>query len=551
MLLQFQSHDDLPDCMFPKMQNSNTHQINSTLEMGSLYNFVGLKKKEDPKNSRNNRARRSAGGGNRLGFSRDNNLNANNNKENNENQDGANKLTTGDKAANTLIGLVTAVKRLTVNYQETNGMYLPGYVNDVGFAGSLKPTAGFTFGSQADVREIAARNGWLTLYQEFNEQYTENEMRTLTLQAQLDLIPDLTIDLNANRTYSETYTENYRINQQDLQYRSLTPNTYGSFSITNLMIGTAFGESTQEFSETFETFRDNRLTVANRLAQEAGIDTSNPDNLDEDGYPSGFGRDSQAVLLPSFLSAYAGQSPDKVGLGFRKSTPLPNWNVKYTGLMRLNWFKDKFKRFSLQHGYTSIYNVNQFQTNLDYNRNAPLSETNRDQSGNFKNEYLISTVNLVEQFSPLIKIDMELKSSVKILAEIKKDRALSLSFDNNLLTEVQGNQYTLGLGYRVKDLKIATRLAGQRRILSSDLNFKADLSFRRNETIIRYLDVNDSQTTAGQDLWTINFTTDYALSKNLTAIFYYDHTFSEYAISTAFPQTTIRSGITLRYNFGN
>ncbi len=219
--------------------------------------------------------------------------------------------------------------------------------------------------------------------------------------------------------------------------------------------------------------------------------------------------------------------------------------------MRIGWFKVRFRRFSLQHGYSSIYNVNQFQSNLDYNRNAPYSELNKDQSGNFKNEYLISTVNLVEQFSPLIKVDMELKSSVKILAEIRKDRALSLSFDNNLLTEVQGDQYTLGLGYRVKDLKIATRIAGQPRILSSDLNFKADVSLRRNETIIRYLDLNNSQTTAGQDIWTINFTADYALSKNLTAIFYYDHSFSEYAISTAFPQTTIRSGITLRYNFGN
>ena len=40
-------------------------------------------------------------------------------------------------------------------------------------------------------------------------------------------------------------------------------------------------------------------------------------------------------------------------------------------------------------------------------------------------------------------------------------------------------------------------------------------------------------------------------SKNLTAIFYYDHSFSKAVISTAFPITNIRSGFTLRYNFGN
>ena len=31
-----------------------------------------------------------------------------------------------------------------------------------------------------------------------------------------------------------------------------------------------------------------------------------------------------------------------------------------------------------------------------------------------------------------------MKNSFKMLAEMKKDRALSMSFDNNLLTEVQG-----------------------------------------------------------------------------------------------------------------
>ena len=100
-------------------------------------------------------------------------------------------------------------------------------------------------------------------------------------------------------------------------------------------------------------------------------------------------------------------------------------------------------------------------------------------------------------------------------------------------------------------MKIVTALGGRRRVLSSDLNFKADVSYRRNKTIVRYLDLSNNQVIAGQDIWSINFVTDYAITRNLTALFYYEHTFSEYAVSTAFPQTTIRSGITLRYNFGN
>ena len=153
----------------------------------------------------------------------------------------------------------------------------------------------------------------------------------------------------------------------------------------------------------------------------------------------------------------------------------------------------------------------------------------------------------------MVKIDFETKSSLKISTEIRKDRALSFSFDNNLLTEVQGNEFVVGLGYRFKDIQFKTRLggSGRKRIIKSDLNFKADFSLRRNETLVRYLDVNNSQVTAGQDIYSIRLTSDYALSKNLTALFYYDHSFSEFAVSTAYPQTNIRSGFTLRYNFGN
>ena len=80
---------------------------------------------------------------------------------------------------------------------------------------------------------------------------------------------------------------------------------------------------------------------------------------------------------------------------------------------------------------------------------------------------------------------------------------------------------------------------------------RVNISIRENKTIIRYLDLENNQVTAGQTVLGLKYTADYAFSKNLTGIFYFDYTFSEYAISTAFPQTTIRSGLTLRYNFGN
>ena len=150
-----------------------------------------------------------------------------------------------------------------------------------------------------------------------------------------------------------------------------------------------------------------------------------------------------------------------------------------------------------------------------------------------------------------MKLDFEMQNSVKIMAEVKKDRILSLSFDNNLLTEIKGHEYILGLGYRIKNVRIRSKMAGPTQIITADLNMMADISVRDNKTIIRYLDLEDNQVTSGQTIWGVKYKADYAFSKNLTGIFYFDYTFSDYAISTAFPQTTIRSGITLRYNFGN
>lgn len=524
----FKTIEGVPD-LGNSVQNASVHQLNANMDMTTLYKYLGL----TPRRGTPATVRERSAAVPTLGQ----------NQQQKPTESPA--LSSGDKTYNTLIGFATAIQRLQVTYRKNEGIFLPGYTPDIGFMGTLKPTTGFTFGRQEDVRQIAARRGWLTLFQEFNQQYTSVQNEQLDMQASLNLIPELTIDLSANKIFSETYSENYRVLPGEMQYQSLNPYTFGNFTISTILIKTAFSPNNPAFSETFQEFRDNRLEVARRLAAENGFD---PNVTDEEGFPIGYGKSSQAVLMPAFIAAYTGGDAGSVKTGPFRSFPVPNWDIKYTGFMRLAFFKKNFRRFSLNHGYRAGYTINQFQTNLDYDAQDPYQF---NQANNFKSRLLFSNINLTEVFSPLIRVDLETNDAIRVLAEIRKDRALSLSFDNNLLTEVKGNEYIIGLGYRIKDLRIGTNFGGRQRILSSDLNFKADVAYRKNINIIRYLDLESSQTIAGQDLWAINFTADYALSKNLTALFYYDHTFSEYAVSTAFPQTTIRSGVTLRYNFGN
>ncbi|MCX2681802.1 cell surface protein SprA [Galbibacter sp. EGI 63066] len=505
------------------IQNASTHNLNGALSMDKLYGYLGLKRKTGESGQASRGTLPIADPDQQAPV-----------EEQPEKNYGA---------YNTLIGLATMVKRINVSYSDNSGKVLPGYTESIGFIGTLRPTWGFVFGSQSDVRFEAAQKGWLTTFPEFNQQYMSRKATQLNISANIEPFRDLTIDLVADRQYSESYAENYRIEDLNadgiMDYNPLIQNKYGDFSISSMMLKTAFDRSEEATSETFDEFSKNRIIIAQRLAGQ-------PENPNATEYPEGYGATNQAVLLPAFVAAYTGQSASSVSLDAFRDVPIPNWTMKYTGLMRLQWFKDHFRRFSLAHGYRSSYSINNFRSNLEYGNGTEF-----DQAGNFKNQILFTNATLVEQFNPLIRVDFEMNNSFSMLAELRKDRALSLSFDNNLLTEMSGNEYIVGLGYRIPDIRFVSYLGGNRTVLKGDLNLKADLSLRDNITVIRNLDINTNQVTAGQNIWALKFTADYALTKNLSTLFFYDHTFSKFKVSTAFPQTTIRTGFTLRYNFGN
>ncbi len=514
------------------IQNASSHKLNTTFSMESFYKYIGLGKKTIAP------AKPAA-----------------------MPKPGEKIANTKPQAAQTtnvflegLKGVITSVKNIQINYTQNEGTLLPGFLPGLGFFGSTKPSLGFVFGAQDDVRYEAAKRGWLTSYQNFNQNYTQVVTKTLDFTANMDLFPDFKIDLTANRTFAQNYSEQYDVSDDGF-YNSRSPYTTGNFAISTVMLKSSFKKSDENGSSAFDEFRSNRLTIANRLATLKGIDITVPANLDADGYPLGYSKNSQAVLIPSLLAAYTGLYSTKMGetakdisLEAFRNIPIPNWTMKYSGLMRYQFFKDTFKRFTIQHAYRASYTINSFRSNFEYDKDPGGKDTN----GNFYNKIVIGNINLVEQFNPLIRFDFEMKNSFKFLAEMKKDRSLSMSFDNNLLTEVQGKEFIVGLGYRFKDVIFSSKLADNPTgIIKSDLNVKIDFSYRNNKTIVRNLDYNNNQLGGGQNIWSAKLTADYSLSKNLTAIFFYDHSFSKPVISTSFPLTNIRTGFTMRYNFGN
>jgi cell surface protein SprA len=118
---------------------------------------------------------------------------------------------------------------------------------------------------------------------------------------------------------------------------SLSPYTYGLFFHFNGSDKNIVLTSDEVSSAAFDDFRANRLIVANRLAAERGIDVNNPSNIDADGYPLDLGKIIAVLPIPEVMRQ-----------GFLRdfrSVPIPNWAVKYNGLMRYDLFKRNFKIF--------------------------------------------------------------------------------------------------------------------------------------------------------------------------------------------------------------
>jgi cell surface protein SprA len=493
------------------VQNANTHNLNTTWSFDKIYKAINFEKLLLTKAQRKN-----AKAGNRARIRPSKNL------------------PLGKKILKGTWDIITSVKQGKISYTENNGQFLQGYNQGIGFLGGA-PTA-FAFGSQVDFRNTALENGWLisrnTGDEYFNKTYSRTSYNKLDYTFTLKPINDLNIDVRGNKIKTRDISQQLDLITGNNTLENTPIFETGNFSSSHSMLSTAFKDG----DALFQTMKDYRATVANRLSNETGAPIS------------GFGENSQQVLLPAFMAAYSGKNPNKVNTGLFRNIPIPNWTLRYSGLMKFNWFKKNFSNFIVSHGYKSSYTISSFTNNLQYDANNPFANTNA--AGNYEVDRLISSATLVDEFSPLIKVDMKMKNSFSFRGEVKRDRTLTMNFNNSTLTDIAGTEYIFGLGYVFKNVKMNTRFTGKKTTLKGDINLRADVSLRDNITQIRYIDEDNNQISGGQRLFSIKFTADYILSRSLTASFYYNHQTSEYAISTTFPRQAINGGFNIVYNLG-
>ena len=270
-------------------------------------------------------------------------------------------------------------------------------------------------------------------------------------------------------------------------------------------------------------------------------------------FPYGYNSSSQQVLLSAFLATYMGKDAKSIQLSPFFKFPLPNWSINYNGLSKIKWLQKWFTNVAMSHRYASTYTVGNFYTDprianvaaYDYGVETILN----DISGNFIPKESIEQVQLTEQFSPLIKIDMQMVNNIQANFEIRKNRTLSMSFANNQLTETVRDAIVVGLGYRFKDVAFSLKTSDKTINLKSDVIVRADITRNINKTVLRQVDQNVSQISAGSEVWTIGISGEYALTTNLTLRAFFESTINTPYISTSYPNSPTKGGITARFSF--
>jgi cell surface protein SprA len=256
---------------------------------------------------------------------------------------------------------------------------------------------------------------------------------------------------------------------------------------------------------------------------------------------------SQDVLIPSFIAAYAKQSPDKVYLGYFPKIPLPNWKITYDGLTKIKFLGKVLKTAILSHSYRSVYTINSYQSNLYY-----LSDSlgNADgmylASNSFYPKFDLAQVTIQEQFAPLVGIDLTWNNSLLTRFEFRKSRTLTFSMSNKQLTDLSTDEYIVGLGYKIKNVSFTVSSVGgggKKTRMNSDLDIKVDFSIRNNRTVLRRIDQDIDQVSSGMRVISINTSIDYMLSKSVTLRLFFDKIMNNPFVSNQYKNSTTKGGI--------
>lgn len=280
--------------------------------------------------------------------------------------------------------LLTSIKQANLTYATVSNTRLPGYIDSTQAIGqnfrSMQPGFDFITGYQPDTNWLnkKARQGVITQDTNFNYLFTQRYDQRITASITLQPVTDLNITVDIRKTFNKDFSESFRFidtsGGTNRSFQHLTPYATGGFDISFIAFKTMFEKfNPNQVSQTFKKFEANRIILSERLGK------LNPYSQVQgaDGYYKGYSKYAVDVLIPSFISAYTGQDPNKVGLikqdnnatktnPFRAIMPKPNWRIDYNGLSKIKGLQKIFTSVNITHAYNASLSMNGFTSALLY-----------------------------------------------------------------------------------------------------------------------------------------------------------------------------------------
>jgi cell surface protein SprA len=479
-----------------------------------------------------------------------------------ENKKNNNAEPTWSSGTRVLGNLLTSIKNININYTESYNSRIPGFTDSPRYVGnnwgSLAPGLSYAFGQQPDIRwlQSAAKSGWITRDTNFNFMFTQSYKQELKIEAGIQPLRDFNVDLSITRSLSKNYTSLFKDTTGLGNFGNLTPYTAGGFEISFISFQTLFQKySATAPSDAFIQFEKNRLSLSERLGRE------NPytDNIrQEDGFYRGYGKYAQDVLIPSFIAAYTGQSPGKVGTvmqrsgrinenPFKRFMPKPNWRVTYNGLTRLPFIEKNFTNFSITHGYNGSLSANNFASALLFADAQGIGFPSfiDTVSRNYVPFFLVPNITISEKFAPLFGLDVQLVNQVSLRFEYGRSRTVSLSLVDYQVSEVRSSDITFGAGWRKRGLKLPFKIPFTKgaKKLENDLSIRMDVTYRDNAISNNILDQKSSIPTGGQKVLSLNPSIDYVLNNRIRLRLFMEQTRVVGYIATPPPVVNTRAGL--------
>lgn len=438
-----------------------------------------------------------------------------------------------------LLNLLTSVKDINGAYTRVDNTFLPGYLPKTNMLGydfdHRAPGWSFLLGSQQDIRNHAARNGWITQDTLQNQLYMNARTEDLSLRAMTEPIRGLRIEFSAIKLNSRNYTTSFQYNTEQGDYISATPFTHGTFSISYLTLGTSFMNQ----NDLFRKFEANRRVISERLGQ------LNPNSTgQEDGYAEGYGKNSQDVVVTAFLATYSGEDATSFGIRQFPKIPIPNWRLSFAGLGELPFFKEFITSFNINHAYNNQYSVSGYQSTSLYaeSQGFPMQ---KDANGDFLPQYQFQQISIFEQFAPLLGLDMRFKNGMTTNLEYRRARTLNLSMQNSQLSMLSDQALVFGMGYRVVDFRLPFGWSDHIR-QNSDLNFRFDFALNDLKTVVYRSDVDEAEVSAGNKSISIRPSVDYMINQRYNIRLFYDSNSVRPYTSQTFATSYANFGFTLR-----